>query len=94
MADKNNIVLSGKYKGYEIKKENGRAYVSGVYKDFSKDNVLSYEKVDQRSGSGLAGAVIAGTEGAIIASNSKTYLVEIKWKNGGASLIKVVTGIP
>lgn len=92
MADKN-VVLSGQYKGYEIKKENGRAYIAGIYKDFSSDNVLSYTKVDQRSGSALAGAVMAGTEGAIIASNSKTYLVEIKWKQGGVSLIKVTPDI-
>ena len=88
MADKN-VVISGQYKGREIKRENGHAYISGVYKDFSKDHVLSYAKVDQRSGSALAGAVIAGAEGAIIASNSKTYLVEVKWKQGGVSLIKV-----
>lgn len=92
MADKN-VVISGRYKGFEIKKEHGHAYISGVYKDFSKDNVLSYAKVDQRSGSALAGAVIAGTEGAIIASNSKTYLVEIKWKEGDVSLIKVTPDV-
>ena len=90
---KTNIVISGLYEGREIRKENGRAYITGVYKDFSKDNVLSYTKVDQRSGSALAGAVIAGAEGAIIASNSKTYLVEIKWKQGGVSLIKVTPDI-
>lgn len=88
MAD-TNVVISGQYKGQAIRKENGHAYISGIYKDFSKDNVLSYAKVDQRSGSALAGAVIAGAQGAIIASNSKTYLVEVKWKQGGVSLIKV-----
>ena len=88
MAD-TNVVISGRYKGFDIKKENGRAYISGVYVDFSKDNVLSYAKVDQRTGNALAGAVIAGAEGAIIASNAKTYLVEIKWKQGDVSLIKV-----
>lgn len=88
MADKN-VVISGQYKGHPIKRENGRAYIGDLYVDFSKDNVLSYSKVDQRSGSALAGAVIAGAEGAIIASNAKTYLVEVKWKQGGVSLIKV-----
>lgn len=92
MADKN-IVISGQYKGHEIKTNNGRAYISGVYKDFSGNNVLSYTKVDQRSGSALAGAVIAGAEGAIIASNSKTYLVEIKWRGGGVSLINVTPDV-
>lgn len=92
MADKN-VVLSGKYKGQEIKKEKNLAYISGVWKDFSKDNVLSYTNVDQRSGSALTGAVLAGTEGAIIASNSKTYLVEIVWTDGDVSLIKVTPDI-
>lgn len=86
---KKNIVIAGKYQGIRIEERMGRAYLSRENVDFSKENVQSIGKIDQRSGSALAGAVVAGVEGAIIAGNSKTYLVEIQWKDGGASLIKV-----
>ena len=92
MAEKS-MVIAGKYSGHEVTYQDGHAYIADVYVDFSKDNVLSYCQVDQRSGNALAGAVIAGEVGAIVAGNAKTYLVEITWKDGGTSLLKVTPHI-
>lgn len=88
-----NTVIAGRYKGRKIEVQDGRAYIRDAYVDFSKKNVLSYRKVDQQSGNAIAGALLAGAEGAIIASNSKTYLVEITWVDNEISLLEVTPNV-
>lgn len=82
------VVVSGRFSGFSVMEAGGYAYIEKVYKDLSMDNVLSCRVVSQQSGNALKGALIAGLEGAVIASNSKSTLVEICWKDGGTSLIR------
>lgn len=89
-SDNRNKVISGKYCGEIIIIQNNYAYLSESKQVFSLDTVSECKKVDNKTGNALTGAVLAGAAGAIVASNSMIYVVEVLWKTGEKSLINVV----
>ncbi len=85
--DKRDKVISGRFRGQYIVDLNGYAYISPINIWFRSDKVQEIKLIDSRGGSALTGAVLAGTEGAIVASNRKVHVIEVVWKTGEKSLI-------
>lgn len=90
-----NEIISGKYSGCKIEKDAERnvAFLTPNYTYIAKNNVARIEIINSTNttaGDPLAGAIIGGATGAIIAS-STVYeaLIEITWKDGQTSIAKV-----
>lgn len=93
-----NVIVGGSYEGYHITSTswNGYdlAYIKENGKEFSKDNVKSFEVINNNAGDGsLKGAILGGVAGAIVGASMTDMLVKVQWQSGGESLVKVTAGM-
>lgn len=92
-----NIVLAGSFEGGEIKlSSNGKcAYViKGTQtKYINKLNVEKITEVNRSTtnniGDAMVGETLFGHSGVLLGANQKEILLEIRWKDGNSSLIKI-----
>ena len=99
-----NKVIAGDYLGHPVMQTLGIAFISlGITKaiDITKDNVESYEIIDEKQikstasavGRGLIGGALLGTVGmlggALTSKKKGIYIIAIKFKDGKNSLVDV-----
>lgn len=92
-----NTVIGGEYSGHEIKMSStsNSAYIAGVDNGayINKLYVASISDVNHDTTTNLVdaavGAAIFGSGGAALGINQAQSILEIKWKNGRSSLVKV-----
>lgn len=90
-----NIVLSGSFEGCKIEGSSNSKYarIKNTSYYFVKDKVTSISMVNQMRKTSLTSAAVGtavfGTGGAALGNNKQEIILEVNWKHGGKSLIKV-----
>ena len=102
MSKKVNIILEGMYKDKNICISSNKKNLdtSGMGWNFTKNNIISYQVLDENSKDsseysfwkGTLGVALFGGVGAVAGIGGKNksykeYLISIEWKNGEKSLI-------
>lgn len=93
MAEQSDVVLSGKYEGSYLFVRDGRAYIRGEQVEMSKKTVKEVAILGTKGGPTGAGALYGGVVGAVVASNMKSDILEVTWKDDEKSVISCSQGL-